>query len=627
MPFEVTATNQPMPSPPSGIDMRSPPQRPDACAFAMNVNFSVWPPQARYGVKPVSHDGTANRAYSLVRTLKDLNGHEYICTIESVGIPYLRVFGMSGREIADIDLTPYGYDVMHLGNVRRKWTGTTFFRGQHRVLLFRGTGGPILEWDPQQNESTVERFAMMDGDSTVVQYFLTPPSAGIMIQHAKCLWLAGEGIERNLLLTSPWSGGTKQGDDHYIPSDMLLGSDVGVRFHRNCVLYSEANRPNAIAGDQFYSIEDDYPLSGLGSLKGALIVFTSRSIWRLEGASPLVYTPRKVVDGVGCMSQETIAEGDGLLYFLGADGIYATDGYSAQKVSGALDPLWSGTVTSPTVPQTHNDWQHRTVPRMSQDGIDRSCGTVFLPERQYWCAVPTVHGKQTASILPRINDTIVVYDWEKKSCMLYDMGTDAATYRKGVVSFGKGLSSDVLYIGADVGLYAYRRGNLSLDVWSDDLLGVRLADGIPVLFLSQRYMRSGRKKRVEMVRAWLRSTGKMPAVAMGKSRIKWFVINDEHKHVPYIDGGADYDYGVMSGDLEPHPRGSLNYFWGEFTWRALPTDADAMVYHDDDVFCFEMPVGMESQWVQVGFSEYNLASTGSMLQLVALEFDREFLAP
>jgi len=69
---------------------------------------------------------------------------------------------------------------------------------------------------------------------------------------------------------------------------------------------------------------DPAGITGLFNAFESLIVFTGTGIWRLSGSHPFRLTHE--YEGVGCVSGHSIVLVDDILYWLGADGIYAWQG-------------------------------------------------------------------------------------------------------------------------------------------------------------------------------------------------------------------------------------------------------------------------------------------------------------
>ena len=119
----------------------------------------------------------------------------------------------------------------------------------------------------------------------------------------------------------------------YTNNDLVMYSDVSTGdLGEN---FSEGNRQ--LIGNTY-----DGFLTGLARVKDSIIATKNRSIWALDGILiPGQYALRKIeTNQIGCLSAKSLLEIDSAIMFQGQDGIYATDGYKAEKVSEKLDPLF-----------------------------------------------------------------------------------------------------------------------------------------------------------------------------------------------------------------------------------------------------------------------------------------------
>lgn len=119
----------------------------------------------------------------------------------------------------------------------------------------------------------------------------------------------------------------------YTNNDLVMYSDVSTGdLGEN---FSEGNRQ--LIGNTY-----DGFLTGLARVKDSIIATKNRSIWALDGILiPGQYALRKIeTNQIGCLSAKSLLEIDSAVMFQGQDGIYATDGYKAEKVSEKLDPFF-----------------------------------------------------------------------------------------------------------------------------------------------------------------------------------------------------------------------------------------------------------------------------------------------
>lgn len=126
-------------------------------------------------------------------------------------------------------------------------------------------------------------------------------------------------------------------------------TDTGEYFP-NRVRQSVPGSPDACPGDFF----DDLPDSviGISSVRTIPVVGCSHSFYRLDGAfterGAGAITHQQISSTVGLVSEASIVQVEGGLFFAGTDGFYFTDGYQVNKVSDAWDPTYAAYTASAT---------------------------------------------------------------------------------------------------------------------------------------------------------------------------------------------------------------------------------------------------------------------------------------
>lgn len=86
---------------------------------------------------------------------------------------------------------------------------------------------------------------------------------------------------------------------------------------------------------------DDDIGTGLFLYRGYLYASKSYSIWRIVGYDEYTYTRVKTRSSTGTRYQESVAEVDNLVHFIGADGLYTFDGEESKRISDIIDPASS----------------------------------------------------------------------------------------------------------------------------------------------------------------------------------------------------------------------------------------------------------------------------------------------
>jgi len=124
-------------------------------------------------------------------------------------------------------------------------------------------------------------------------------------------------------------------DKLYLHQDWLGATATGKSFRiRDTrdpfrLYYSEPVLPNNTSSSMnIDGIQSTDPagVTGLFPAFESLIAFTGTGLWRLTGSDPVSFRLTHEYEGVGCVAGHSIVLVDNILYWLGADGIYAWQG-------------------------------------------------------------------------------------------------------------------------------------------------------------------------------------------------------------------------------------------------------------------------------------------------------------
>lgn len=187
--------------------------------------------------------------------------------------------------------------------------------------------------------------------------------------------------------------------------------------------------------------DDPEGITGMISHGGALLVFTPTNIWRLTGDSPETFEVTKVVDGIGCVSGHTVVALETGLMFLGKDGIYAWDGYSAPvKISsrptdgGQTDGI-DGTIDRiarrhVSLSFAHYDAEERVVRFFVplDDAVSPSHALVFDLGSRCWSLDDQPGMRSVASVVGADGSTVVIQGDDRSGVWQYGVGTSDGFY-------------------------------------------------------------------------------------------------------------------------------------------------------------------------------------------------------
>ena len=105
------------------------------------------------------------------------------------------------------------------------------------------------------------------------------------------------------------------------------------------VIYSEADTEDFPSTNQFnVDVRDGDEITGMWAAFGGLVIWKQNSIHFLTGSGETSFTLIKLLEGVGCVSHNTIAQSPTGIYFLGQDGVYRFDGRQAIYKSHSQQP-------------------------------------------------------------------------------------------------------------------------------------------------------------------------------------------------------------------------------------------------------------------------------------------------
>ena len=210
------------------------------------------------------------------------------------------------------------------------------------------------------------------------------------------------------------------------------------------IYYSVPLKGNQWPADyQITGVTSDDPegITGMISHGGALLVFTPTNIWRLTGDSPETFEVTKVVDGIGCVSGHTVVALETGLMFLGKDGVYAWDGYSAPvKISsrptdsGQADGI-DGTIDRiarrhVSLSFAHYDAEERVVRFFVplDDAVSPSHALVFDLGSRCWSLDDQVGMRSVASVVGADGSTVVLQGDDRGGVWEYGVGTSDGFY-------------------------------------------------------------------------------------------------------------------------------------------------------------------------------------------------------
>ena len=215
---------------------------------------------------------------------------------------------------------------------------------------------------------------------------------------------------------------------NFNPQIPLTGDSFLVEYinQKNRLRYSKISEPEAVPEINFIDIASDEEIMGMKALRDSLIVLSNKKVYKINGEPGNWYL--SVLDSsVRCMSSDSIAILNNIVYFLSNQGICGASDQSVFIVSKMIDPLFIQVTSS----------------------ID-STATAFSSESEASYIITTNQRSASTGIISR-----VVY--------IYNEGAGSWTSSDKVFTKGTILDSDKICLISEGKLYIERKNQNSLD--------------------------------------------------------------------------------------------------------------------------------------------------------------------
>jgi len=183
----------------------------------------------------------------------------------------------------------------------------------------------------------------------------------------------------------------------------VIGSNFvgGTNSAANRVSFSAVGNPTTawIATD-FFDLEDieGDPGTGLAVLNDRLVIFKTNSTWTYDEV-----TLKKHITDVGAYNHESVQEIDGFLYTFCPNGIFKTNGFSAQKISQPIEHILK--YFAPTYDTT----QQRIVTNVSSARYDKKY-ILHIQNIVYNTAGTTTNTGPITLVYDTVRNTWTIYD-------------------------------------------------------------------------------------------------------------------------------------------------------------------------------------------------------------------------
>lgn len=170
-----------------------------------------------------------------------------------------------------------------------------------------------------------------------------------------------------------------------IYKDKIVGINVNETSGKSKLVYSDVGYPDIWPSINYIYVDrdDGDELTGIKAYRGNLYVFKKKGIYQMVGLDdgyPTNDGYYKIVDGIGCLYNETIQEKDGYLCFVSERGVELFDGINVTLVSSRITPeiknlaqMYTGTLS----------WGETTADDFA-DGEIVNVDTTTVPGSIWW---------------------------------------------------------------------------------------------------------------------------------------------------------------------------------------------------------------------------------------------------
>ena len=550
-----------------GVEERESYQTPKHCSIALNCDFTRGNIEARKGFKRIHQ--SSNPGALFTHLVKKNGKPKYIIAAgPQVGASNINffVYDMNGTRVDqddqkisephDLNWRCSFVDVI----IPARDSETGLRTKPHRCTLIVTPYSTYI-YDVDANPAVIREATADDafrGDDVNIAYWANMPRGPIAVAHQGRVAYAGFKDGSHVQLTA-----IIEDNEDFINSDSLdLITRKSYTMGPQWFVLSDPFDPLGIRSNYIFRVGDRESITGLYSFMEQLIVFTDESIYTLMGSGldPVGkpnFVFRKLVSNVGCISQDSIVEVGGALYFIALDGIYAFQGMGPEggvtKISKCIDSIFSGRRASSHIHSEISD-------ELSQLGYPfvlnihdmRFSHGIHIHSRNeiWWTASVVSHPSMDFAVT-------IIYDYGNQAFGYYiKQNTVTSKHAPGIFSgaaFRQGSHERILVFNNQAQIFEYGSGD-------DD------GTGIPMYYVSGRLMKD--QDGVSLLRPV-----RLKMLSKGKTLTRpdpprWFLDGEEAHRDGEIEGvaQASADRQASSGTLDCHPDTANSYFWGASTW-------------------------------------------------------------
>tara|TARA_R100000664_G_scaffold31753_1_gene45721 strand:+ start:1192 stop:3096 length:1905 start_codon:yes stop_codon:yes gene_type:complete len=240
----------------------------------------------------------------------------------------LSVHLSNGAKVKDLTLNQSPYDV-----VPGPYEFPCFvdYMGSVYIIFKKGC---MYKYDTESDDVT-KVIASNITRSEVFPYFQSIPDGTIAEAHGRRLFMAGfDGIKTSSVTTNIPE------DQNFIPESVIDASRASVVLPQNAIAFSDFDDPTVWKSTNLLAAPKGQKITGLASTDSELLVFTEQTVNVVRGFHEQSMQITTIAQGVGCVSQRTIAYGQGVTCWMSHNGWYMYSGGRVQKISNDIGDIF-----------------------------------------------------------------------------------------------------------------------------------------------------------------------------------------------------------------------------------------------------------------------------------------------
>lgn len=136
-----------------------------------------------------------------------------------------------------------------------------------------------------------------------------------------------------------------------------------------------------------FRLEFEGDIKGLGYINTYPIVFLEDKVYRVEGSFDSFgkgfLRKRQITDTVGAINHKSIVSTKKGVFFAGADGFYATDGFEAKRISSDINDTYNNLADKSDIEGTYDRFNNRVMWSAKMDSSNTYNDSIFVADLDY----------------------------------------------------------------------------------------------------------------------------------------------------------------------------------------------------------------------------------------------------